>query len=499
MQAFSPFLALRYLLIRRINLLSMFGVAFAVWAMLVVDGVFTGFVSDIKANVRDSAPALLLTGLPHDTGYEQLRETLERDQDVVTTAPRLRHHGLLQATMRSALGARGQRLQVSSELEFDHSDNGFALLLGIDPLREPDVVPLAGWLRRGPAELRRYGYQPEPSPVLDDPDPTRRALLQVPDEVEWRARRRAGLPTERELADFRAVWPGVLLGWPRIRSFRWLQEGDPLDLLVAAFPTTDAAGDAVLRTDSRPFAFAGWFGSGNRRMFDETTVLVPIETLRTLLGHDIHDLESIDLVTDVAIRPRDGLSDAAIAALQTRLAAAVQPLLGDGALPCVVYDWQQQNSVFLSAVELEQSMMEIVLFVVMLVSAFVIYATMHMMVVQKVKDIGILAAVGASPGGIGRVFLLCALAVAMIGAALGTAAGWLCTTYLNEIDDFMREHLGAELFPRNLFDLDRIPCHLAPSWIVTVAVAACGLALLVALVPARRAARMNPVLALSYE
>jgi hypothetical protein len=38
--AFSPFLALRYLMTRRINVLGAFGVAFAVWAMLVVDGVF---------------------------------------------------------------------------------------------------------------------------------------------------------------------------------------------------------------------------------------------------------------------------------------------------------------------------------------------------------------------------------------------------------------------------------------------------------------------------
>ena len=38
--AFSPFLALRYLLTRPIMLLGILGVLFAVWAILVVDGVF---------------------------------------------------------------------------------------------------------------------------------------------------------------------------------------------------------------------------------------------------------------------------------------------------------------------------------------------------------------------------------------------------------------------------------------------------------------------------
>ena len=71
--AFSPFLAVRYLVTRRINVLGVCGVAFAVWAMLVVDGVFTGFVTDIHKDVRASSPALLLTELPHETGYEALR------------------------------------------------------------------------------------------------------------------------------------------------------------------------------------------------------------------------------------------------------------------------------------------------------------------------------------------------------------------------------------------------------------------------------------------
>ncbi len=43
--AFSPFVALRYLVTRRINLLAALGVMFAVWAILVVDSVFTGFVA----------------------------------------------------------------------------------------------------------------------------------------------------------------------------------------------------------------------------------------------------------------------------------------------------------------------------------------------------------------------------------------------------------------------------------------------------------------------
>lgn len=492
--AFSPFLALRYLVTRRINVLSVFGVAFAVWAMLIVDGVFSGFVTEIRRDVHDSAPELLLTDLPHDVAYEPLRAALEADPDVAATAPRLRHHGLMQPLR---VPAAADRPRHSSTLDFDHTENGFALVLGIDPLREPAVTDLGGWLRRGPEQLANYGVIRPASTVLDDPDPARRSSLLLPDEVEWRARRHAGLPAEADPARHHSIWPGALIGWRRVGSMPSARPGEPLDLLCAAFPA-DRQGNVQLRTHSLRFAFAGFFATGSRT-FDETTVLVPIEALRTLLGHDAADPDSIELVTDVAIRPRAGLTHGELAALQRRLAAAVQPLLPAGSGPCAVLDWQQQNSVFLRAVAQEQAMMEFVLFVVMLVAGFVIYATLHMMVVQKVKDIGILAAVGGAPRDIGRVFLLSGTVVAAVGTLLGVFAGLASAALLNPFNDWLYRTFGVELFPRNLFDLPQIPCALEPSWIVTVAVGASALALLVAFLPARKAARMNPVKALSYE
>ncbi len=493
MPAFSPFLALRYLVTRRINLLGVFGVTFAVWAMLVVDSVFTGFVTDIRTDVRGSTADLLVSDLPHETGYETLRAVLAADQDVVATAPRLRHHGLFQPLH---VPRNGDRKVASDAVDFDHTENGFGLLLGIDPVLEEAVSGLRTWLPRAADELAAHGIVRTASLVLDEPGADRRSLLLLPDNVEWTARGRAGLPREQQLADFKSSWPGLLLGWRRIRNTPWLAEGDPLDLLCAAF-RPDAEG-AQLRPHSVRLAFAGWFATGHR-MFDETTAMLPIETLRTLLGHDLADPGSIDLVTDVAIRVRRDLSPAQLLACKQRLQAAAQRVLHAGSPPCLVVDWEEQNSVFLSAVAHEQAMMQFVLFVVMLVAAFVIYATLHMMVVQKVKDIGILAALGGTPRGIGSLFLLGGFVVATVGAGLGVALGALSVHWLNPVNDWLYAHTGLELFPRRLFDLPSIPCRLEPSWIVEVAIGAMLLALLVAFVPSRKAARMNPVKALSYE
>jgi lipoprotein-releasing system permease protein len=492
--AYSPFLALRYLLTRKINLLGIGGVMFAVWAMIVVDSVFTGFVSEIRRDVRNSTTDLLVTDLPHDTAYEPLRAALEADPDVVATAPRLRHHGLFQA-LRQPRGA--DRPQSSSQVDFDHTENGFALLLGIDPQREERVSGLRQWLADGPTALADKGIARERSPALDSTDARRLAQLLLPDEIEWQARRHAGLPHDRELAEFRSSMPGTLLGWRRIRSGYFYDLGEPLDLVIAAFqPEPD--GSAKVHTHALRLAFAGWFATGHRT-FDETTAILPIEALRSALGHDAADPAAIELVTDIAIRLAPGLGGSQLAACKRRLQTLVQPLLSAGSKPCSVLDWQEQNSVFLSAVAHEQAMMQFVLFVVMLVAAFVIYATLHMMVVQKVKDIGILAALGGTPASIGTVFLLGGITVAAIGAMLGIGIGVLSVQWLNPINDWLYAQAGVELFPRRLFDMKAIPCQLESSWIANVAIGALVLAVITAFVPSRKAARMNPVLALSHE
>lgn len=495
--AFSPFLALRYLLLRPSMLLGVLGVGFAVWAMLLVDAVFTGFVGEIRDDVRGSTAALLVTDLPPDTGYEPLRSAIEADPDVGpgATAPRLRYHGFLQPLRDS------RRAIESSEVEWNQMESGFALLLGIDPAREVAVTGLRDWLPRAQEMLAKKGGLFPASQVLDEPDPERRARLLLPDEVEWEARRRAGLwrvdgeQRAPALEDFRSEWPGVLLSWRRA-YYVALRNGDPIDLVCAAFPPGGAA-DAVRPTRVR-LAFAGYFLTGHR-LFDVATAMLPIETLRTQLGHDREDPAAVDLITDVAVRPRDGLSPAQLRDCQVRLQRAVQALLPAGSAPCSVLDWRQQNTVFLGAVTHEHSMMQFVLFVVMLVAAFVIYATLHMMVVQKWKDIGILASLGGTPRGIGLVFVTCGAVVGALGTLLGNVAGLLSVRWLNPVNDWLFEHWQLELFPRRLFDLERVPCRLESEWIVQVAVGALALALLVAFVPARRAARMNPVKALAYE
>lgn len=474
---YAWFLALRYLAARRVNLVGMLGVAVAVWALIVVISVFSGFLGEITDNVRASSAELLLTGVRERSSYEAVREVLERDPDVASTAPRLRHYAILYPYQPPrALGgpAMSTRALEANPLAFN-----FVELLAIDPEREARTSAFATWLanpgtgaRSALASLYR----------VDDPA----APFAVPRERQEEAMRLLGqrVPPGGLLE----ASPGILMSWRRLRFSEQVEPGQQVELVSARFAEQARAED--LKKIRGRFAVAGAYET-RHRLFDDSHALIGLEALRTLLGHDAADPEGTDLVSEVAIRARPG---ADLDTLARRLAAAVAGVSGG-----TVQTWRQQNAVFLGAVEQERGLMKIVLFAVMLVAAFLIYATLHMMVTGKFRDIGILMALGASPQGIQALFLLCGLTVSGLGCLLGFLAGRWSAVHLNDVNDAVHARFGIELFPRELYSLERIPYRLEAEWIVQVLVAALVLSLLVSYLPARRAARMPPVRAIAYE
>lgn len=231
------------------------------------------------------------------------------------------------------------------------------------------------------------------------------------------------------------------------------------------------------------------------RAVETAYAFVPIDVLRKAMGYDPDILgpadEPLDPVSEVAVKAKPGTD---LDALASRLSGALT-----NKFAARVLTWQQQNSTYLSAVAHERALMKFVLFVVLLVSAFMIYAMLHMMVMQKWKDVGILTALGATPRGIATIFVLCGLIVATAGSLLGTALGIWSAVRVDDLDRWFSENFGASLFPRNIYVIAKIPHSLEPAWIAQVICFTIGLALIVSWLPARRAARLSPVEALSYE
>jgi len=112
------------------------------------------------------------------------------------------------------------------------------------------------------------------------------------------------------------------------------------------------------------------------------------------------------------------------------------------------------------------------------------------MTVEKMRDIGILRAMGAGPGLVRRVFLL---EGAMIGLA-GTLSGVLLGV---GISLFIGHYPVIEL-PSDIYYVTRVPVKLDALDILLTALASFGLCSLSALYPASRAAKLDPVDAIRY-
>lgn len=124
----------------------------------------------------------------------------------------------------------------------------------------------------------------------------------------------------------------------------------------------------------------------------------------------------------------------------------------------------------------------------LVVSLFGIANTMAMAVLERTREIGIMKALGARNGDIGRLFLMEAAAIGALGGAAGLAGGALIGKLLNVI-----AHAAFEL-PANvsLFHVSSLLAGGSVLFSILVSLVAGWL-------PARRAARMEPMAAVRYE
>lgn len=100
-----------------------------------------------------------------------------------------------------------------------------------------------------------------------------------------------------------------------------------------------------------------------------------------------------------------------------------------------VRTWEQVKENLLRAVSIEKGLTSVLLFFIILVAGFNIVAIFSLMVMAKVRDIGIMRAFGEDAWGIARIFLLSGLVCGVVGSLLGIIAGLKVSYVLNSVAD----------------------------------------------------------------
>ena len=438
-------LAIRYLLTRPVNLLGVGGILISVWALVVVVSLFSGFLRVLEEHVRSATSDIVLSDVPEWTEWIELQAALGDDPNVAAAAPRLLHYGMLNPP-----GTRPAPAPLPGKSALHGGDQPFLFVYGVDPELEAAATDMRQWLNSSeiPADLR----------VADTASP---------------------------LAPIRET-PTVLIGMQRMTR-EGLAVGDLLRLTTARMvPGEDGrTRPAKIELDLRVGgAFRTQHGG-----FDGNNVFVDIDTLRAALSPD-----RPQRVQEVAVRVHDQQQ---LEETARRLSRAVNRVTeqNDRAFGRVE-TWRERNEQFLANVSHQRGLMKIVLIVIMVVAAFLMLATLSMMVTEKTSDIGILTAMGGTPFGVTTVFLACGVVITVAGVGLGLMTGVLTAVYLEEIRQALLWLTGVDLFPLDVYNLQRVPCRIEPAWLLQVTAMAMVTGILASVLPALRAARHDPLVSL---
>ncbi|WP_101339780.1 lipoprotein-releasing ABC transporter permease subunit [Cereibacter azotoformans] len=175
---------------------------------------------------------------------------------------------------------------------------------------------------------------------------------------------------------------------------------------------------------------------------------------------------------------------------------ALMQAAGEGSM---LWTWRDSAGAFLRALTIEDNVMFVILSILVLIASMNIVSGLIMLVKNKGRDIGILRTMGLTEGSILRVFFLCGASTGLIGTALGVALGCLFAIYIDPIFSLVNYVSGGGVWDPSIRGIYALPARLQWQDVLSAVSLSLALSFFVTLIPARRAARMNPVEALRYE
>jgi lipoprotein-releasing system permease protein len=276
----------------------------------------------------------------------------------------------------------------------------------------------------------------------------------------------------------RALDPGakaILLG--RILAYDlgvWV--GDSVTLLVPR-----PAGGGTVEPLLESFVVRGVFEAGIQE-HDASLAILHLEDAARLLSYG-------DAVTAVRFRAHDVMA-------APEVSQAMARALGPGYRAS---DWTLENASYFRAIRLEKMMMSLILSLIIGVAAFNIVASLVMVVTDKTGEIAILRTLGMGPGNVVRVFFVQGAAIGWLGVIAGVIGGVLLAVNVPTLVPLLERAFGFQIMPGDVYYVTRIPSIVEAGNVVVIAVAALLLTSLATLYPARRAAQVNPAVALRYE
>lgn len=231
----------------------------------------------------------------------------------------------------------------------------------------------------------------------------------------------------------------------------------------------------------RELEVCGIFEIGHQQL-DNSVVIVTLRTMQELygLGRSVHG---------VNVKIADGADP-------DRVASAINRALPmDG----VAKSWMDANQEFLFVLQLEKNMIFFLLLFIIVVAAFSVASSLLIAVVRKTREIGLLGALGATPGQVAACFCYQGIIIGVAGTASGLALGFGVVHFRNEIVAGFTRLTGSQAALERFYQFSQLPAYLSGTDLALIITSALMVSTLAGLLPAWRAAKLKPAEALRSE
>jgi len=164
-----------------------------------------------------------------------------------------------------------------------------------------------------------------------------------------------------------------------------------------------------------------------------------------------------------------------------------------------VYSWIDLNKSFFSALKVERNVMFIILALIIIVAAFNIISGLTILIKNKTKEIAILKTLGLSNRSIIKSFFLTGFTIGFLATITGIFIGILFSLYIEPIRNVLSLLFNVEIFPSDIYFLDKMPSEINTFSIITVFFLSIFMTAIASLIPALKISKMNIIRAIKYE
>lgn len=510
-------LCFRYLRTRYIALASIISVTLGVATLIVVNSVMAGFSAEMHERLHGLASDILIechasAGMPEPDRHLEVIRSVVGD-DLVGTSVSVHVPAMLAIDFNGQLINRHVNLVGIDAKTYDdvshfgryllHPENrkqvSFELREGDYPDR--DRIATWGWDYRRKRAHYEQMLEAERQLIRSMRGPTGAAA----EATEFEGPTLGNLVPAEFLADSDSEgphefdpateqFPGIVLGIAtcstkhrndanEVLDHFYCRPGDDVRMM---FP--NAADDT--KVVNQKFTVVDLYESGMSE-YDSTFAFVQLDRLQDFRGM-IHPETGVRSVTTIQLKLAEGADlNAARDALRRRFPPDMYAYN--------IQTWRDMQGPLLAAVQLETMILNILLFLIIAVAGFGILATFFMIVVEKTRDIGTLKALGASGSGVMSIFLSYGLLLGIAGSGVGLVGGLLFVDNINAIAGVIEMLTGQEVFDPTVYYFNEIPTIVRPMTLVWVMAGAIAIAVIASVLPALRAARLDPVQSLRFE